>query len=147
MVTFKFLKIIHPSFAKSEVKLLPGLSVLSEPKILEENVLWCFYTPVGLRDCCPTMHIILFLPALSSEWCLMHTVSKSHHIYNMHRKGCSKQKKTVCGGFGVCFQSKNNEFQKRGRRSRGSHRAKPRKGREKGKRAASSELVFLVSDQ
>lgn len=36
----------------------------------------------------------------------------------MHRKGCFKPKQTVCGGFGVCFQSKNNEFQKRGRRRR-----------------------------
>jgi len=32
----------------------------------------------------------------------------------MHKKGCFKQMKPVCGVFGVCFQSKNNEFQKRG---------------------------------
>lgn len=79
MVTFKFLKIIHPSFAKSAVKLLSGLSVLSEPKIFEENVLWCFYTPVGLRDCCPctSSHSFLLSPA-NGAWCALWA---SHTIY------------------------------------------------------------------
>lgn len=59
----------------------------------------------------------------------------------MHRKGCFKPKKKVCGGFGVCFQPKNNEFQKRGRRRkrrrRGeSHRSKPGKDREKGEKSS-----------
>lgn len=90
-------------------------------------------------------HITLFLPALSGEGCLIQTVSKSLCIYSMHRTGFFKQKKTVCGGFGVCFQSKNNEFQRRGRRGGGSHGAKPGKQWEKGKRAASA--VSGVSGQ
>lgn len=89
-----------------------------------------------------SMHVLVLL-ALSSEWCLIRTTCKSFSIHRMHRKGCFKPKKSVRGGFSVCFQSKNNEFQKRGRRrTRGeSHRTKLGKWREKGKKSS------LLSEQ
>lgn len=118
------------------------MSFLSEPKISEENLLWGFYSGGTEGSTCT---IILLLPALSAEWYLIQTVSNSLHIYSMHKKGCFKQKKTVCGVFGVCFQPVSNEFQKIGRRTGESHRTKPGKGREKGKRATSG--VNRVSGQ
>lgn len=81
-------------------------------------------------------------PSCSLQWqWLIWTASKSFCMYRMHRKDSFKPKKTVCGGFGVCFQYKNNEFQKRGRRRRRgeSHRTKPGKQREKKKNSLLSE--------
>lgn len=86
-------------------------------------------------DVAATAAYSFLLSPVNGAWSKL--FSESLRIHSMHGKGCFKQKKRLCGVFGVCVQSKNYEFQKRGRRSGGSHRAKPGKWGERGQRAAS----------
>lgn len=136
MVMFNFLKNDYPSeFCQMWSKTFIWFAIFNWTKNIWRK---CPLVLLHWRDQGNDVHAHhLFFSALSGERCLIHTASKSLCKYSMHRKGCFKEKKRVCGIFEVCFQSKNNDFWKRGRRSGRSHRARPEKGREKGTRAAS----------